>query len=53
MLALLKTIRSRTIPITAVPASWLLNLDQLPCDWLLTMVKSTRKPETIRVGFQT
>ena len=40
-------------PITAVPASWLLNLDRLPCDWLLTMVKSTRKPKTTQGVFPT
>ena len=40
MLASWKNIRKGTTPIAAVPASWLLNLDRLPCDWLLTMVMS-------------
>ena len=43
MLAWLTNIRRGTTPITALPASWLLNLDRLPYNWLLTMVKSTRK----------
>ena len=45
MLASWKNIRGGTTPITAVPVSWLLNQDQLPYDWLLTMVWSTRKPK--------
>ena len=48
MLDSLKSIRMGTTRTTAVPASWLLNLDRLPCDWLLTMLKSTRKPKTTR-----
>ena len=31
----------------------LLNQDQLPCDCLLTMVRSTRKPETTQRVFPT
>ena len=53
MLVSLKSLRRGTTPITAVPASWLLSLDRLPCDWLLTMVKSTRKPKTTRRLFPT
>ena len=48
MLASLKNIRRGTTSITEVPASRLLNLDRLPCDWLLPMVGSTRKPKTTR-----
>ena len=44
MLASWKNIRRGTNRITEVPASWLLNRDRLPYDWLLTMVRSTRKP---------
>ena len=53
MLASLKNIRKGTTPITEVPASWFLNLDRLRCHWLLTMVKSTRKPKTTRGVFPT
>ena len=53
MLASLKNIRRGTIPTTAVPASWLLHLDRLTYDWLLTMVSSTRKPKTTRGVFPT
>ena len=34
MLASLKNIRRDTIPITAVPVSWLPNQGRLPYDWL-------------------
>ena len=46
MLASLRNIRRQTTPTAAVPASWLLNQEALPCDWSLTMVGSTRKPKT-------
>ena len=42
----LKNIGRGTTPITAVPASRLLNLHRLPCDCLLNMVTSNRKPKT-------
>ena len=44
MLALWRNVRRGTNPIIAVRASWLLKPDQLPCDWLPTMVRSKRKP---------
>ena len=53
MLASLKNIRRGTTPITAVPVSWLLNQGPLPYDWLLTMVRSTRKPRTTQGVFLT
>ena len=40
-------------PITAVPVSWLPNQGRLPYDWLLTMVRSTRKPRTTQGVFLT
>ena len=46
MLASWRNIRRGTTPITAVPVSWLLNQGRLPYDWLLTMVRSTRKRRT-------
>ena len=36
MLVSLKNIRRGTTSTTLVPASWLPNLDRLPCDWLFT-----------------
>ena len=39
--------------LTAVPASWLLNQDRLPYDWLLAMVRSTRRPESTQGVFLT
>ena len=51
MLASVKNIRRGTTSINAVPASWLLNLDRLRYDWLLTMMKSTRKPKNTRGVF--
>ena len=53
MLASLKNIRRGTTPITAVHVSWLLNQGRLPYDWLLTMVRSTRKPITTQGLFLT
>ena len=53
MLASSRNIRKGTNPITAVPVSWSLNKDQLPYDWLLTMVRSTRKPRTTQGVFLT
>ena len=53
MLASLRNIRRRATPITAVLASWSPNQDQLPCDWLLTMVRSRRKPKTTQGVFPT
>ena len=53
MLASLRKITRGTSPTTAVPGSWLLTKDRLPCDWLLTMVRSTRKPKTTQGVFQT
>ena len=53
MLASLRNIRRGTTPTTAVPASWLLNQDRLPCDWLLTVVRSTRNPKTSQGVFPT
>ena len=47
----LRNIRRGTTPTTAVLASWSLNQDQLPCDWLLTIVRSTRKPKTTQGVF--
>ena len=35
------------------PVSWLLNQGKLPYDWLLTMVRSTRKPRTTQGVFLT
>ena len=46
MLASLRKIRRGTTPITAVPVFWWLNQGRLPYEWLLTMVRSTRKPRT-------
>ena len=46
MLASVKNIRRQTTPFTAVPVSWLPNQGRLPYDWLLTIVRSTRKPTT-------
>ena len=40
-------------PYTAVPVSWLLNQGRLPYYWLLTMVRSTRKPRTTQGVFLT
>ena len=53
MLASLKNKRRGITPITAVPVSWLLNQGRLPYDWLLTMVRSTRKPRTTQGVFVT
>ena len=53
MLASWRNIRKGTTPITAVPVSWLLNQDRLPYDWLLIMVRSTRKPKTTQGVFLT
>ena len=53
MLASWRNIRRGTTPITAVPVSWLLNQGQLPYDWSLTMVRSTRKPRTTQGVFLT
>ena len=47
MLALWKNVTRGTTPITAVPASWLLNQDRLPCDWLLTMVSQQETPKPL------
>ena len=53
MLASLRNIRRGTTPTAAVLASWSLNQDRLPGDWLLTMVRSTRKPKTTQGVFAT
>ena len=53
MLASWKNVRKGTSPIIAVPVSCLLNQDRLHYDRLLTMVTSTRKPETTQVVFLT
>ena len=45
MLASLKSIRRQTPPTTAVPPPWLLNLDRLPCAWLLTMLTVNKKTQ--------
>ena len=46
LLASLRNIRRGSTPTTAVLASWSRNQDRLPCDWLLTMVRSTRKAKS-------
>ena len=51
MLASCRNKRRGTTPTTAVPVSWLLNQDRLPCDWLLIMVRSTSKPKTTQGVF--
>ena len=53
MLASWRNIRRGTTPITAVPVSWLLNEGRLLYNWLLTMVRSTRKPRTTQGVFLT
>ena len=53
MLASLRNIRRGSTPTTAVLASWSLNQDRLPCHWLLTMVRSTRKAKTTERVFPT
>ena len=53
MLVSLRNIRRGTTPTTAVLARWSLNQDRLPYDWLLTMVRSTRKPKTTQGVFPT
>ena len=48
---LVEEYKKRTTPITAVPVSWLLNQGRLLYDWLLTMMRSTRKPRTTQGVF--
>ena len=45
MLASLKNIRRGTTPITAVPASWLLNLDRLPVKLVVDFGELNKKPQ--------
>ena len=53
MLASWRNITKGTTPINAAPVSWLLNQDRLPYDWLLTIVRSPRKPKTTHGVFLT